>query len=64
MPSNQPVRGIVNGHWEPSAPRRPKVLTGVRSSLAKLLEKLSHTVEPAEAVRAERDRESTRHAAE
>ena len=49
MPTSESVRGIVNGHWEPSPPQPPKVLKVVRTGVAKLLKKLSDTIEPEEA---------------
>ena len=49
MSSSQPVRGIVNGHWEPSPPRSP--VTVVRTRVAKLLQKISHIVEPESATK-------------
>jgi hypothetical protein len=49
MPTSQSVRGIVNGHWEPSPPQPPRALRLVRTSVAKLLKKLSDTVEPEKA---------------
>ena len=44
MSNSQPVRGIINGHWEPTPPRSPVAV--VRTSVAKLLQKISHVVEP------------------
>ena len=44
MSSSQPVRGIVNGHWEPTPPRSPVAV--VRTRVAKLLQKISHVVAP------------------
>jgi hypothetical protein len=50
MSNAQPIRGIVNGHWEPSPPQPSKVITVVRTSVAKLLHKLSeHSVKPSDA---------------
>jgi hypothetical protein len=46
MPTSQSVRGIVNGHWEPSPPQPPRALTVVRTGVAKLLKKLSDRAEP------------------
>ena len=38
MPTSQRVHGIVNGHWEPSPPQPPTVVTVVRTGVAKLLQ--------------------------
>ncbi len=42
MPTDQSSHGIVNGHWEPTPPQLPKVITVVRASVGKLLGRLHH----------------------
>jgi hypothetical protein len=47
MPNARGSHGIVNGHWEPSPPEPPKVVTLVRTGVTKLLQKISHHSETA-----------------
>ena len=56
MPKAQPIRGIVNGHWEPSPPPPSKVLTVVRTGVAKLLDRFAdHSPKPTEAGSADKE---------
>jgi hypothetical protein len=47
MSDAQRVHGIVNGHWEPSPPEPTKVVTLVRTGVAKLLHEIAHRSEEA-----------------